>query len=471
MCLTPRGRSQESTVLTNFKELGLAEPLLRALEGEGYATPTPIQQKVIPTMLDDRDVLGTAQTGTGKTAAFVLPLLQRLITHPKPRTPRHCSALIVAPTRELAAQIRDSIRTYGRHIRPSVALVVGGVKPFPQIKALKPGVDIVVATPGRLLDHMDGGAIQLDMVETVILDEADHMLDLGFIPAIRRIMRAVPTERQTALLSATMPPPIRALAKDFLDRPVEISVAPVSRPIELIQQRVMMIPTADKKRVLVDVLKAEEADRTIVFSRTKHGADKITKYLDREGIKAVAIHGNKNQSQRDRALAQFRDGQVSVMVATDVAARGIDIDGVSHVINFDLPNVPESYVHRIGRTARAGRSGVAIAFCDSEELTLLRDIERLTAMELEKVDEHGEPVIVPSHAPQKKKGGGGGRGRKPGGNHANSTRPWKRNAGAGRNKRGRDGAAATGGNREGGARPAAKQGSGKPRRNRERAAG
>ncbi|MDF1730604.1 MAG: DEAD/DEAH box helicase [Minwuia sp.] len=450
--------------MTKFDELGLAEPLLRALNGEGYTSPTPIQQKVIPVMLDDRDVLGTAQTGTGKTAAFVLPLLQRLITHPVPRTPRHCGALILAPTRELAAQIRDSIRVYGRHIRPSVALVVGGVKPFPQIKALKPGVDIVVATPGRLLDHMNTGAIKLDMVETVILDEADHMLDLGFIPAIRRIMQAVPKERQTALLSATMPTPIRALAKDFLDRPVEIAVAPVAQPIELISQRVMMIPAGDKKRVLVDVLKSEQAERTIVFSRTKHGADKITKHLEREGINAVAIHGNKNQSQRDRALGQFKDGRVSVMVATDVAARGIDIDGVTHVINFELPNVPESYVHRIGRTARAGKSGVAIAFCDSEERGLLRDIERLIAMDLKKTDEDGEPVILPAHAPQKK--GGGGRGRKPGGN-SNSTRPWKRNAEGGRNERGRNGAPA--GNRDGG-RPAAKPDSRKPRRQPQRAA-
>lgn len=447
--------------MKSFDELGLAESLLRAVKGEGYTIPTPIQAKVIPAMLDDRDILGTAQTGTGKTAAFVLPLLQRLALHPVQRTPRHCGALILAPTRELAAQIRDSIRAYGRHMNLSVALVVGGVKPFPQIKMLKPGVDIVVATPGRLLDHMNTGAVKLDLVETVILDEADHMLDLGFMPAIRRIMHAVPKERQTALLSATMPKPIRVLAQDFLNRPVEIAVAPVAQPIELIEQRVLMIPAGDKRRVLVNVLRDENAERTIVFSRTKHGADKITKHLEREGIKAVAIHGNKNQAQRDRALAQFREGRVTVMVATDVAARGIDIDGVTHVINFELPNVPESYVHRIGRTARAGKSGIAIAFCDSEERGLLRDIERLIAMDLKKTDEAGETVVLPDRIAQKKGGGGAGRGRKPGANA--STRPWKRNTEGNRNPRGRSGAPS--GSRDGGAnRSAARPTSNKPRR-------
>lgn len=447
--------------MKSFDELGLAESLLRAVKGEGYTTPTPIQAKVIPAMLDDRDILGTAQTGTGKTAAFVLPLLQRLALHPVQRTPRHCGALILAPTRELAAQIRDSIRAYGRHMNLSVALVVGGVKPFPQIKMLKPGVDIVVATPGRLLDHMNTGAVKLDLVETVILDEADHMLDLGFMPAIRRIMQAVPKERQTALLSATMPKPIRVLAQDFLNRPVEISVAPVAQPIELIEQRVLMIPAGDKRRVLVNVLREEKAERTIVFSRTKHGADKITKHLEREGIKAVAIHGNKNQAQRDRALAQFREGRVTVMVATDVAARGIDIDGVTHVINFELPNVPESYVHRIGRTARAGKSGIAIAFCDSEERSLLRDIERLINMDLKKTDEAGEIVVLPARIEQKKGGGGAGRGRKPGAN--NSTRPWKRSTEGSRNPRSRSGAPS--GSRDGGGnRPASRPASNKPRR-------
>ncbi|MDF1720251.1 MAG: DEAD/DEAH box helicase [Minwuia sp.] len=448
--------------MKTFDELGLAESLLRAVKGEGYTTPTPIQAKVIPAMLDDRDILGTAQTGTGKTAAFVLPLLQRLALHPVERTPRHCGALILAPTRELAAQIRDSIRAYGRHMKLTVALVVGGVKPYPQIKMLKPGVDIVVATPGRLLDHMNTGAVKLDMVETVILDEADHMLDLGFMPAIRRIMHAVPKERQTALLSATMPKPIRVLAQDFLNRPVEIAVAPVAQPIELIDQRVMMIQAGDKRRVLVNVLKEEEAARAIVFSRTKHGADKITKHLEREGIRAVAIHGNKNQSQRDRALGQFRDGRVNVLVATDVAARGIDIDDVTHVINFELPNVPESYVHRIGRTARAGKSGVAIAFCDSEERGLLRDIERLIAFDLKKTDEAGEVVVLPARIEQKKGGGGAGRGRKPGGNA--STRPWKRSTEGSRNPRGRNGA--PGGSRDGGnaSRAGARPASNKPRR-------
>ena len=341
-----------------------------------------------------------------------------------------------------------------------MAWVGGGGRRLPQVRRRRPGGDIVGARPGRLLDHRNTGAVKLDLVETVILDEADHMLDLGFMPAIRRIMHAVPKERQTALLSATMPKPIRVLAQDFLNRPVEIAVAPVAQPIELIEQRVLMIPAGVKRRVLVNVLRDEEAERTIVFSRTKQGADKITKHLEREGIKAVAIHGNKNQAQRDRALAQFRDGRVSVMVATDDAARGIDIDGVTHVINFELPDVPESYVHRIGRTARAGKSGVAIAFCDSEERGLLRDIERLIAMDLKKTDEAGEIVVLPARIEQKK--GGAGRGRKPGANA--STRPWKRNADGPRNTRGRGGAPSA--SREGGNanRSSARPANNKPRR-------
>ncbi|MGY8960906.1 MAG: DEAD/DEAH box helicase, partial [Alphaproteobacteria bacterium] len=367
--------------MIQFNELGLAETLLRAIQAEGYDKPTPIQSKVIPAMMEGRDVLGTAQTGTGKTAAFVLPILNRVadrIANSQPRsTPKHCGALIVAPTRELAQQIAESIQTYGRHVRPSVAVVVGGLKPGPQIKALARGVDIVVATPGRLLDHMSTGAVRLGQTTTVILDEADQMMDLGFLPAIRKIMSKLPRERQVALLSATMPTPIRALANDFLRDPVEIAVAQVAKPIETIDQNVIMLDRSAKRRVLANLLCERDVERAIVFTRTKRGADKVTADLVKAGLSCAAIHGNKSQSQRQRALKSFKVGDVKVLVATDIAARGIDVDGISHVVNFELPNVPEAYVHRIGRTARAGKSGVAISLCDNTERSLLRDIERL----------------------------------------------------------------------------------------------
>ncbi|MEZ5840809.1 MAG: DEAD/DEAH box helicase [Hyphomicrobiales bacterium] len=363
--------------MKTFSELGLAETILRAVAAEGYTSPTPIQAEVIPTMSAGRDIVGIAQTGTGKTAAFVLPLLNRLATGtPRPQ-PRCCGALILAPTRELAAQIAENIRVYGKHTRHSVAVVVGGVRPGPQIRTMARGVDILVATPGRLLDHMTTGAIRLQNTTAVVLDEADQMMDLGFMPAIRNIMAKLPAERQTVLLSATMPAPIRALAQDFLDEPEEISVAPVSRPIERIDQKVMHVDAGAKRDVLVDILARTEVERAIVFTRTKRGADKVAKHLVDAGLEADAIHGNKSQGQRERTLASFKTGNVNILVATDIAARGIDIDDVSHVVNFELPNVPEAYVHRIGRTARAGKSGFAITLCDSSERKLLRDIERL----------------------------------------------------------------------------------------------
>lgn len=371
--------------MTQFKDLGLAEDLLRAVTAEGYTTPTPIQSRVIPAMLAKEDVLGTAQTGTGKTAAFVLPLLQQMIDQPSGPNRKGCRALFLAPTRELAQQIADSVRTYGKHARVRVAVVVGGVRPGPQIKAVAPGVDFIVATPGRLLDHMSQGVIQLNGTTNVVLDEADQMLDLGFVPAIRKILAKVPAKRQTVLLSATMPKQIRKLAHDFLRNPTEVAVAPVSRPIEKIDQRVMHVDAMAKRRALVDILKAPDVDRAIVFTRTKRGADKVTCHLDKAGITAAAIHGNKSQGARERTLADFRNGRVSVLVATDIAARGIDIDDVSHVVNYELPHVAESYVHRIGRTARAGKSGVAIALCDRAEKPLLRDIERLVGYALNTV--------------------------------------------------------------------------------------
>lgn len=363
--------------MKHFNELGLAEPLLRAIASEGYTEPTPIQAQVIPIMTAGKDLVGIAQTGTGKTAAFVLPILDRINELRSRPTPKHCVALILAPTRELASQIADSIRTYGADMRVSVTVVVGGVKPGGQIRTLARGVDVVVATPGRLLDHVQTGAIRLDRTETVVLDEADQMLDLGFMPTIRKILAKLPKQRQTALLSATMPQQIRALADDFLNNPVEVSVAPTSRPIERINQSVMHVERAQKRDALVGILRDNDVERAIVFTRTKRGADKVNEFLQKAGFKSGAIHGNKSQPQRERTLADFKTFRTKVLVATDIAARGIDIDDVSHVINFELPNVPEAYVHRIGRTARAGKSGVAISLCEHTERGLLRDIERL----------------------------------------------------------------------------------------------
>ncbi|WP_244934973.1 DEAD/DEAH box helicase [Acuticoccus sediminis] len=332
-------------------------------------------------MMADRDVLGTAQTGTGKTAAFTLPIIHRLIGRGRPE-PRKVRALILAPTRELAAQIEENVRAYAANTRLSSAVVVGGVKPGPQERKLARGVDILIATPGRLEDHLRNRVMTLDAVEVAVLDEADQMLDLGFIPAIRRLFRALPSDRQTALLSATMPPEIRRLAADFLSNPDEIAVAPVSRPVEAIDQSVRHMDTSEKRDALAALLAESDVERAIVFTRTKRGADKVSRNLEIAGCAAVAIHGNKSQNQRQRALDAFRDGSAKVLVATDIAARGIDVSGVSHVVNYELPNVPEAYVHRIGRTARAGRSGIAVSLCAPDELKLLRDIERLIGRRL-----------------------------------------------------------------------------------------
>lgn len=372
--------------MTDFTSLGLAEPILRAISDEGYTTPTPIQAKVIPSMMDGSDILGIAQTGTGKTAAFVLPILNALCDEPMPAQHRTCKALIIAPTRELAAQIGDNIRAYGKYSRPSVAVIVGGAKIPPQIKALAKGVDIVVATPGRLLDHVASKNLRLDATTKVVLDEADQMFDLGFMPQIKRIMGYLPKKRQTMLLSATMPKQVRALAQVFLNNPIEVTVTPNSKPIDRIDQKVVMLKTADKRAVLVDYLATPDMERAIVFTRTKRGADKVCKHLEMYGFASAAIHGNKSQNQRVRSLDAFRKGKVNVLVATDIAARGIDVDDVSHVVNFELPNVAEAYVHRVGRTARAGKSGQAVALCDGAERGLLRDIERLIKRKIDVVE-------------------------------------------------------------------------------------
>lgn len=369
--------SVERKTLSNFESLGLSKAILRAVSAAGYDNPTPIQKAAIPALLKKRDIVGIAQTGTGKTAAFVLPLLDQIAnTYERPAA-NTCDVLILAPTRELAAQIHENVRLYGKYVEMTSTIIVGGVKPGKQVRALSRGISVLVATPGRLEDLQSTGAISLHATKAVVLDEADQMMDMGFIPAIRRIMKSLPNKRQTILFSATMPKQIRSLANDFLHRPEEISVTPASKPVDRIKQSVIAVAKADKRQKLVEVLNGQEFERAIVFSRTKHGANKIARHLENAGITADAIHGNKSQNQRERTLSGFKSGEISVLVATDIAARGIDIGGVSHVINFDLPNVPEAYVHRIGRTARAGASGVAISFCDVEERDLLRDIEKL----------------------------------------------------------------------------------------------
>ncbi len=368
----------------------MAETLLRALTTEGYTTPTPIQTKAIAPVMAGNDLLGIAQTGTGKTAAFALPILHRLfVTNPQPTQHRQARALVLAPTRELAAQIAASFETYGRNMRPSVAVIVGGVKHNPQVRALSRGVDVLVATPGRLLDHLQGGTLRLDRTEIVVLDEADHMLDLGFLVPIRRILAKLPRQRQTLFFSATMPKDIGSLARDMLTDPIEVSVAPVATTAERVEQSVYLVDASGKRSLLVELLRQPGYERTLVFTRTKHGADKVTRHLEAAGIPAVAIHGNKSQAQRERALGGFKSGRSRVLVATDIAARGIDVDAVTHVVNFELPDVPEAYVHRIGRTARAGAEGIAIAFCDSSERRALRDIERLTRQTLKIIDRRG----------------------------------------------------------------------------------
>ncbi|HUN52942.1 MAG TPA: DEAD/DEAH box helicase [Candidatus Sulfotelmatobacter sp.] len=364
--------------ITSFADLALIEPLLRALKGENYATPTPIQAQAIPHLLAGRDLVGCAQTGTGKTAAFALPILQRLAKERRPAAAKGARALVLAPTRELALQIGESFRSYGRHLGLSHAVIFGGVGQQPQVGAMARGVQVLVATPGRLLDLINQRHLSLAGVEVFVLDEADRMLDMGFINDVRKIVAMLPRERQTLLFSATMPPAIAELAKRMLRDPAEVAVTPVASTVERIDQRVLHVSGDRKAPLLIDILRDPAVTRALVFTRTKHRANKVVRDLDRARIAADAIHGNKSQSARQRALADFRNGKCRVLVATDIAARGIDVDGVTHVINFDLPNEPESYVHRIGRTARAGASGVAISFCDGQERSYLRDIERLT---------------------------------------------------------------------------------------------
>jgi ATP-dependent RNA helicase RhlE len=380
--------------MTDFTSLELAQPILRAIADEGYTSATPIQGMSIPALLKGHDLLGVAQTGTGKTAAFALPLLQRLSKNgskPQSRKPR---ALILAPTRELAVQIGDSFKTYGRHMHLRSTVIFGGVSSRPQIKTMAQGVHILVATPGRLIDLMGQGHVRLDEVEVFILDEADRMLDMGFIPDVKKVAAALPKSRQTVLFSATMPKSIQGLADSLLNDPVHVEVTPAATTVEKIEQQVLFV-AKDKKRALIsELMSNKDIERVLIFTRTKHGADKVARHLHQSGVQSDAIHGNKAQNYRQRALKSFRDGKIRALVATDIAARGIDVDGVTHVINFDLPNEPESYVHRIGRTARAGATGIAISFCDHEERAYLRDIEKIIRQRVPVNEEH------PYHAPE-----------------------------------------------------------------------
>ena len=382
-----------------FSSLGVAEPLCRALAAENYTHPTPIQARAIPLLLEGRDLLGIAQTGTGKTAAFALPILQHLAKPQLTVAPRGVRALILAPTRELAVQIGESFATYGRHTGLRHAVILGGVSQFAQVKALARGVDILVATPGRLLDLAQQRHVRFDQVSHFVLDEADRMLDMGFIRDVRKIVALLPKKRQSLLFSATMPSDVEKLAHDMLKNPERVEVTPQKVTVDLIDQRVHFVATAEKKRFLVDLLADPAMSRVIVFTRTKHHANRVSDHLDSAGVAADAIHGNKSQNARQRALERFKSGEVRVLVATDIAARGIDVDGVTHVVNFELPNEPESYVHRIGRTARAGAGGIAVSLVDSSEQGFLRDIEKLTR----------KPIAVvgtrpaPSHAGQQQK--------------------------------------------------------------------
>ena len=385
-----------------FADLGLSAPLLRALAAEGYTTPTPIQGQAIPHVLAGRDLFGCAQTGTGKTAAFALPLIERMQADPRRPAPRRCRTLVLAPTRELAAQIHASFLAYGRHAGIRAAVIYGGVGQHGQARAMMHGVDVLVATPGRLLDLVGQRLVDIRSVEFLVLDEADRMLDMGFIHDVRKIVAQLPADRQTLFFSATLPAEVRSLATSLLRDPLEVRTAPQATPAETVEQSVYFVPRQEKKSLLVKLLREEATGRVIVFARTKHGADKLHRDLGKAGIDAAAIHGNKSQAQRERALAAFKSPRPPVLVATDIAARGIDVDDVSHVINYELPHEPETYVHRIGRTGRAGQTGAAVSFCDAEERPRLAAIERLLRRPIPARNEPaGPPAGSPGKAPAK----------------------------------------------------------------------
>ncbi|MBC8286603.1 MAG: DEAD/DEAH box helicase [Nitrospinae bacterium] len=396
----------ESTT-TGFDALNLSEPICRAVRGEKYDTPTPIQQQAIPHLLQGRDLLGCAQTGTGKTAAFALPILHRLSEKrpaPGSKGPR---ALILTPTRELAAQISDSFRVYGKHLNLKQTVVYGGVSPKPQVSALRRGVDILIATPGRMIDLYQQRCFRLDQIEVFVLDEADRMLDMGFLPDIKKIYAMTPDSRQSMLFSATLPDDILRLTKQFLNDPAKVSVNPPASTVDRIDQRVLFVDRENKGALLESVLQDNDIHRALVFSRTKHGANRIVKNLGKAKIKADSIHGNKSQAARMDALRKFRSGKVQVLVATDIASRGLDVEGITHVINYELPNEAESYVHRVGRTARAGATGVALSFCDAGEKGYLHNIERTINRVVTVIDDH--PYHSESIASKPKRGSAPGR--------------------------------------------------------------
>lgn len=399
----------------SFEQLGLAAPLLKALAKEGYTNPTPIQQQAIPHALNGKDILGLAQTGTGKTAAFALPILQHLMKEPPGKGYRYTRALILTPTRELAVQITESFETYGRHTGLKQEMIFGGVAQTPQVLALRDGVDILIATPGRLLDLMNQGYVHLDYLEAFVLDEADRMLDMGFIHDVKKVIKHLPAHRQTMLFSATMPKEISSLAASLLHQPVRVEVTPVSSTVDTIDQSVYFIPKAHKNTLLLHLLEEKNIRRTLVFTRTKHGADKIAKHLKKANIKADAIHGDKTQTARQNALVNFKAGKLKVLVATDIAARGIDVDALEHVINYDLPDVPETYVHRIGRTGRAGASGIAISFCDGHaEMGNLKSINKLIGKKIPAVEhpfENLETAAAPAAESSAPKRNGRRRGK------------------------------------------------------------
>jgi ATP-dependent RNA helicase RhlE len=416
----------------SFENLNLIEPILKALKTEGYTTPTPIQEQAIPFILQHRDLLGCAQTGTGKTAAFAIPILQLLFEdRQKHKEQKSIKALILTPTRELAIQISESFTAYGKHTGLKNLVIFGGVSQNPQVDALRRGVDILIATPGRLLDLMNQRFVHLDHIKMLILDEADRMLDMGFVHDVKKIIAKVPANRQTLFFSATMPTEIQSLADSILQKPAKVEVAPVSSTADTIQQALYYVEKGDKRLLLNHILKDKNIKTALVFTRTKHGADKVVKDLIRAGITAEAIHGNKSQNARQRALTNFKNRTTRVLIATDIAARGIDIDELTHVINYEIPNIPETYVHRIGRTGRAGASGIALTFCDGEEeIDYLRDIHKLIAKEIPVEEAHPYPLNMQAmteklmskakNGSAKKSNGSSGRsGGRPGGGNRN----------------------------------------------------
>jgi ATP-dependent RNA helicase RhlE len=389
-----------------FQSLNIAEPILLALEQEGYTNPTPIQTMAIPTILQGKDLLGCAQTGTGKTAAFAIPVLQQLLRRSNNQQPAPIRTLVLTPTRELAIQIDESFKAYGRNTKLRTSVIYGGVSQHGQTNALRNGIDILIATPGRLLDLMNQGFVKLNHLEILVLDEADRMLDMGFIHDIRKILKVIPSKRQTLFFSATMPKEIVLLSQSMLNHPVKVEVTPVSSTAETISQSLYFAEKNQKPDLLIHLLAEQNIEHALVFSRTKHGADKITRLLNKHKISAAAIHGNKSQNNRQKALGDFKDRTIQVLVATDIAARGIDVDDLSHVINYDIPNIAETYVHRIGRTGRAGANGKAISLCDSEERAYLKDIEKLINMRIEVKVATGVQVLkvepsVPYQRPQR----------------------------------------------------------------------